>query len=80
MEEVKKYILFQFDSEEPLGGMDDAGGSFDTVDEAKLFFSKGGYDCAQIVDRDTWKIVAINVPSGSNQFRDLLDYLKGGGK
>jgi len=54
----KKFILFQFDTHQAIGGILDIRGSFDTLDEAtKVAQSKPLFDYDQIVDRDTWEIV-----------------------
>ncbi len=60
----KKYILFEFDYYEPLGGVNDIACSFDTVNEAieYIFLAKKNKkyasDVYEVVDRDTWQKVA----------------------
>lgn len=57
---MKKYVLFLFSHCYPSGGLRDVEGSFDTIDEAKTAADENQWDheYRQIVDRDTWKIVA----------------------
>ena len=54
---MKRYILFQFDTYYPRGGIEDIEGSFDTIAEAKQFVNDNTHYCfSYAVDRDTWEI------------------------
>lgn len=55
MSKYKKYILFQFDSYSPAGGLGDIVGSFNLVEEAIEYARKNMDDCNEIIDRDTWE-------------------------
>lgn len=58
---MKKYILFYGDSYYPLGGWEDFGGTFDTVEKAKDYvLSIIVCDWWHIVDTETMEIVAHN--------------------
>lgn len=53
---MKRYILFQFDSYYPEGGIKDMTGSFDSMDEIKAFIAIAyRYDHAHIFDIQTGK-------------------------
>jgi hypothetical protein len=56
----KKFILFQFDDHEPMGGVHDIQNSFDTLDEAIAAGAVHRFDNVEVVDRDTWEIVWEN--------------------
>jgi hypothetical protein len=53
----KKFILFQFHTYYPSGGLGDIQESFDSPDEAKECATRSHYDNAYVVDRDTWEAV-----------------------
>jgi hypothetical protein len=53
----KKFILFQYQSHYPAGGLGDIKGSFDSLQEAKDAAGKQHFDYTEIVDRYTWEIV-----------------------
>lgn len=53
----KKFILFQYESYYPSGGLSDIADSFDTIEEAKAAVAKKPRDFNEIVDRDTWEMV-----------------------
>lgn len=57
----KKFIIFAFSKYYPTGGMDDIQGSEDAFDKAFKIcmdhLGEDGWECCQIVDRDTWDIV-----------------------
>jgi hypothetical protein len=55
---LKRYLLFQFDSYDPIGGWADFQGDFDTLEEAaKYINSNSTYDFDQIIDSHTGKEV-----------------------
>jgi hypothetical protein len=55
----KKFIVFQYYSYAPSGGLEDISGDFDTIEEAMVLIDKAveedSYDVNIIIDRDTWK-------------------------
>ncbi len=54
----RKYIIFGFDEQYPLGGLRDIKGSNDNLEGAIVSAKKGVCaDCVYIVDRDTWETV-----------------------
>lgn len=54
----KKYILFQFETCYPGGGLGDISESFDTLEEAIEFAKREGRrDFNYVIDRDTWEEV-----------------------
>lgn len=53
----KKYILFQWDSNDSAGGLGDIRGSFDTLDEARDHARVEHFDFNEVVDRDAWEVV-----------------------
>jgi len=62
MSAYKKYILFQFCSEQADGALEDIINSFDTMEEAADFIRdpKNWHvikDVNVVVDRDTWKVI-----------------------
>ncbi len=54
---MRKYIVFQYDSYYPVGGLGDVRDSFDSLEEAEKYCHANRYDFNKIVDRDTWEIV-----------------------
>ena len=57
----KKFIVFQFYSCYPSGGIGDITGSFDDIDEAIEFIKKNPLDYEEVVDRDTWEVVPVKI-------------------
>ena len=57
MDTKKKYILFQFDTYYPSGGIADITAKSDSLDELKKKAAEDYHDWAYIVDRDTWQTV-----------------------
>ena len=57
---MKKYIVFQFDTYYPGGGLSDIKGSFDTLEEAITFIKKDYQDYSYVVDRDTWEKIFVD--------------------
>ena len=53
----KKYILFQFETYYPSGGLGDITDSYDTLAEAQAAAEKSPQDYNEVVDRDSWEIV-----------------------
>ena len=47
----KRYIVFEYDSYYPLGGMSDVGDSYDTKEEAIDVAQKSRYDHTEVYDR-----------------------------
>lgn len=61
---MKRFILFAFEHYYPAGGLNDARGSYDTVEEATKVFDKGdedGYtwDGGHIFDTKTGKRIDL---------------------
>lgn len=54
---MKKYILFQYETYYPCGGLSDIVDSFATIKEAQGKVEESLQDYNEIVDRDTWKII-----------------------
>lgn len=53
----KKFILFQWESFYPGGGLGDITDSFDTLAEAQDAAKKSRSDFNEVIDRDTWEEV-----------------------
>ena len=53
----KKYIVFQFQTYYPAGGIGDITDSFESKEEAIAFIKDNLEDYNEIVDRDTWEII-----------------------
>lgn len=53
----KKFILLQWDTYYPSGGLGNVKESFDTLEQAQEYVKKHRYDYSEVVDRDTWEEV-----------------------
>jgi hypothetical protein len=53
----KKFIVFEYETYYPGGGVSDIKGSFDDLEEAKQFILKEPTDYNYVIDRDTWEKV-----------------------
>lgn len=53
----KKYIVFGWNRQYPWGGLNDIKDSFGTITQARAYILKSNFECAQLIDRDTWKII-----------------------
>ncbi len=53
----KRFILFQYDSHDSVGGLNDITGSYDAIEDAILAAGMNSLDYNEIVDRDTWELV-----------------------
>jgi hypothetical protein len=60
---MKKFVLFAFHNYYPAGGMDDLKDSYETEEEARAAAEDDGADDFQIVDRDSWALVATGARS-----------------
>lgn len=65
--QVKRFLVFSFDSYYPSGGWNDFKGSYDTLEEAEYAMNEkpklGYYDNNHIVDSTTGKVVATFYPN-----------------
>ena len=53
----KKFIVFEYETYYPCGGVSDIKGSSDDLEEAKQFILKEPTDYNYVIDRDTWEKV-----------------------
>jgi len=54
---MKKYIVFEFDPENPFGGFGDIRAATDEYTKAIKHIQESKYQTAYVVDRDTWEIL-----------------------
>ncbi len=57
MPEYKRYIVFAFSQNYPMGGLSDVESSWDELEDAITHTKTLTEDFIEIIDRDTWEMV-----------------------